>query len=187
MKVPAFKCVAVSVVIAFALPSLSVAQTIPRSCINNDEAAALVTYVLPATVRALSERCAQSLPATSALVQAGAITAARYQVDADRAWPDASRAFDKISGLPASNLMGEQILKPLVEKAISGEVTRYIKLSECQRIDRMINILQPLPAKNMAMLVVLLIESASPKAGISLPMPLCSVQSAAPAKGNVSK
>jgi hypothetical protein len=155
--------------------------------VTNEEAEALVTYVLPATIRALSGRCAQVLPATSALVQAGAISAARYQIDADRAWPAASRAFDKISGIPASNLMGEQILKPLVEKAISGEVTRNLKPKDCQRVDRLINILQPLPAKNLAMLVVLLLESAGPKSGVSLPMPLCSAQPAAPAKGNVSK
>lgn len=178
---------AASALLVLAMPSPAVAQTVQRSCVTNDEAEALVTYALPATIRALSARCVPALPATSALIQSGVITAARYQVDADRAWPAASRAFDKISGVPASNLMGEQILKPLVEKAISGEVTRSLKLTDCQRVDRLINVLQPLPAKNMAMLVVLLAESFGPKTGVSLPMPLCSALPAAQAKGIVSK
>lgn len=177
----------VTCVCLVAIPTSLAAQGAVRTCATNEEAEALVTYVLPATIRALSQRCQAVLPATSGLIQAGTITAARYQPDADRAWPDASRAFDRISGLPASALMGESLLKPLVEKTISGEISRNLKLKDCSRIDRLINILQPLPAKNMAMLVVLIIESSGSNAVVKAPVPLCSTLSAVQNKGSISK
>lgn len=176
----------IAAILAATLPATALAQSAAPACLSNDEAEALVTYALPATIRALSAQCAKSLPATAALVQSGVVTAARYQVDADRVWPQASSAFDKASGLPVASVMGEKALKPLIEKTISGEVTRDLRPKDCARTDRLINILQPLPAKNMAMLVLLMFESGDPAMRARLPVTLCSAVPA-PATGSISK
>ena len=94
------------------LPISAVAQTSSKACLSGEEAEGLVTYALPAAVRALSVHCTKTLPATAPLVLSGLVTAARYQVDADKAWPVASGAFDKISGIPVAKLMGEKRLNP---------------------------------------------------------------------------
>ena len=155
------------------IPMATSAQTISKTCLSGEEAEGLVTYALPAAVRAISKHCAKTLPATAALVQSGTITAARYQVDADKAWPVASAAFDKVSGLPVAKLMGEKALKPLIEETISSGITQNFKAKDCGAADRLVNILQPLPTRNMAMLVTLMLESGSATTRARLPINIC--------------
>lgn len=155
------------------MPAQAVAQISAKACISGEEAEGLVTYALPAAVRAISAHCAKTLPATAPLVQSGLVTAARYQVDADKAWPVASAAFDKLSGLPVAKMMGEKALKPLIEKTISGGVVQNLQAKDCMTADRFINILQPLPTRNMAMLITAFIETGSPAARARLPIALC--------------
>ncbi|MEK6639005.1 MAG: hypothetical protein AABY88_13090 [Pseudomonadota bacterium] len=166
-------CVLLSLALVTALPVNAVAQTSAKACLSSDEAEGLVTYALPATVRALSAHCAKTLPATAPLVQSGIVTAARYQIDADRAWPVASSAFDKLSGLPVAKLMGEKALKPFIEKTISGGVTQNFQPRDCVKADHFINILQPLPTRNMALLITALVEIGSPATRAKLPISLC--------------
>jgi hypothetical protein len=115
------------------------------------------------------------------------ITAARYQIDADKAWPIASGAFDKVSGLPVASIMGEKALKPLIEKTISGGVTQNMQAQDCVKADRFINILQPLPTRNMAMLITTLIETGSPATRARLPITLCAAPTPVPTTGASSK
>ena len=156
-----------------AAPANVLAQVTAKTCLSSEEAEGLVTYALPAAVRAMSAHCAKTLPATAPLVQSGVITAARYQVDADKAWPAASAAFDKLSGLPVAKIMGEKALKPLIEKTISGGVVQNLQTKDCVTADRFINILQPLPTRNMAMLITAFIETGSPATRAKLPIILC--------------
>jgi hypothetical protein len=170
-----------------ALPTQLVAQTPTKPCISGEEAEGLVTYALPAAVRAMSAYCAKTLPATAPLVQSGIVTAARYQVDADKAWPAASAAFDKLSGLPVAKIMGEKALKPFIEKTISSGVVQNLQPKDCAAADRFINILQPLPTRNMAMLITAFIETGSPSARAKLPIALCAAPLALPATQASSK
>jgi hypothetical protein len=169
-----------SVLIAL-MPTAAVAQISAKSCLSGEEAEGLVTYTLPAAVRAISTHCAKTLPATAPLVQSGSVTAARYQVDADKAWPVASMAFDKLSGLPVAKLMGEKALKPLIEKTISGGIVQNLEAKDCTTADRFINILQPLPTRNMAMLITALFEVGSPATKTKLPITLCTALPSQPA------
>jgi hypothetical protein len=166
---------AILAILIAGLPTVAVAQVSAKACLSGEEAEALVTYVLPAAVRAISAHCTKTLPATAPLVQSGVVTAARYQVDADRAWPMASAAFDKVAGLPVAKMMGEKALKPLIEKTISGGVVQNLQAKDCMTADRFINILQPLPARNMAMLITALLETGSPSTRAKLPITLCAV------------
>jgi hypothetical protein len=170
-----------------ALPAQTVAQTPAKACLSGEEAEALVTYALPAAVRAMSVHCAKTLPATAPLVQSGVVTAARYQVDADKAWPIASAAFDKLSGLPVAKLMGEKAIKPLIESTISGGVVQNLEAKDCVAADRFINILQPLPTRNMAMLITAFVETGGPATRAKLPIALCAAPLATSANQASSK
>jgi hypothetical protein len=178
---------AILAILIAGLPTLAVAQVSTKACLSGEEAEGLVTYVLPAAVRAMSVHCAKTLPATAPLVQSGVVTAARYQVDADKAWPMASFAFDKVSGLPVAKMMGEKALKPLIEKTISGGVVQNFQAKDCMTADRFINILQPLPARNMAMLITALLETGSPSTRAKLPITLCAVPSTPSVVAGASK
>jgi hypothetical protein len=146
---------------ALGLPASATAQAAGKSCLTRVEAEGLMTYNMPAMVRGISSKCATVLPATAPLVQAGTVTAARYQPDADKAWPVAKTAFDKVAGVKMSELIGDAGIQKLMETTISTGLASSVKTKDCATIDRILDILQPLPAKNMAMLITAMLELGS--------------------------
>ena len=160
------------------LPGAAIGQS-ATACLTSPEAEALVTYALPSAIRAMTTKCAAVLPATTALVQSGPIIAARYQSEADRAWPVAKVAFDKVSGLQLASILGEPGAKGLVDAAFGAGLAEKVKTDDCSKVDRMINILEPLPAKNMAMLITALMEFGSAGKPAKSPLNLCPAPSIA--------
>lgn len=142
---------------AVTFPSVTSAQSV-GGCLAPTEAEGLITYSLPSIIRSLSSRCAATLPATAPLIQAGAITAARYQIDADKAWPAARSAFDTLSGVKMAGVIGDSATRKLLDGAISGGLAGKLKTQDCGAVDQMIDLLQPLPASNMARLTIILIQ-----------------------------
>lgn len=167
--------------IALSLPSTAIAQT-QSTCLTRVEAESLMTFALPSAMRALTKHCTPNLPATSALVQSGPLIAARYQPDADKAWASAKVGFDKLSGLKLSEQLGEEAAKGLIQAGFGAGLVEQIKPQDCVQVDRFVDILQPLPAKNMAMLLTAFMELGGNKkpAGKS-PFNICP---AAPKSGN---
>lgn len=159
-----------------AIPTAATAQT---KCLTSPEAQGLITYALPSAIRAISGQCAKTLPATSSLTQAGPLIAARYQPDADRAWPMAKTAFDKMSGIKLTETLGEAGAKGLLETAFSSGLAENIKPKDCPVIDRILAALEPLPARNMSMLLLAAIELGG-KGEKKPPLSICP----APATGN---
>ena len=156
---------------ALALPFNAAAQT--ATCLNDEEADGLVTFALPTLIRGVAQQCIKSLPATAPLVQAGSVAAARYQFDADKAWPIARTAFDKVAGLPIASFAGEGGVKALVQQGFANAISQEMNAEDCAIADALINILQPLPARNMAMLITTLIGAGSTRFGTQLPFKLC--------------
>jgi hypothetical protein len=165
----------ITIPVALALASLTIAapaQT-ARQCLTAEEAGGLVTYALPSTIKGLSKQCAKTLPATAALIQGGPILAARYQSDADRAWPLARQAFDKLAGAKMSEIMSEDGARALLTGVLESAVTQQVKERDCDTVDRLVNALQPLPARNMADLVIILMEVGSRSDTRESPFSLC--------------
>lgn len=144
--------------ILFALPATASAQIAGASCLTRGEAEGLMTYALPGVVRSLSSKCAAALPATAPLILGGTVTAGRYQPEADKAWPIAKMAFDKLAGAKMSDLIGDAATQKLLSATITTGVIAKVKLTDCATIDRVLDLLQPLPTANMAVLATALIE-----------------------------
>jgi hypothetical protein len=140
-----------------ALP-ISASAQVAGGCLTPSEAEGLITYSLPSIIRSVSARCAATLPATAPLIQAGSVTAARYQIDADKAWPTARGAFDTLSGLKMASVIGDTATRKLLDTAIAGSLAAKLKPQDCGAIDQMIDLLQPLPAANMARLTIILMQ-----------------------------
>lgn len=159
---------------ALALPTTATAQS-AKTCLTQDEAAGLVTYILPLAVRAVAKQCSSILPATAPLIQSGPVLAGRYQAAADEAWPLAKVAFDKMSGLKIGAALGDEGLKGVMDASLGPLIANEVKPNDCPKIDRVVNILEPLPAKNMAMLITTLVEfgSESGKATKKNPLSIC--------------
>lgn len=155
-----------------AVPGQAVAQS-ARACLTQPEAEALVTYALPSAIRAMTTKCTPVLPATTALIQSGPIIAARYQIEADKAWPVARLAFDKVSGLDLTGTLGEPAARGLIEAAFGTGLAEKVKSEDCPKVDRLVDILEPLPARNMAMLVTTLMELGSAEKHKKSPLQMC--------------
>ncbi len=141
-----------------ALPNAAVAQVFKTQCVSRAEAEGLMRYALPEVVRSLSARCTAYLPATASLVQAGAVMAARYQPEADKAWPVAKSAFDTMSGIKMSAMLGDGATQKLINTTISSGLSEKVSPARCAGMDRIIDALQPLPPANMASVAAALVE-----------------------------
>lgn len=145
---------------ALALPGMAIAQD-AKPCIEPAEAQALLTFMLPGAFDALTDQCRSTLPADSVLTRSGKALAERYRPEADAAWPTAKQAFGKMSDAAMLKLLDDATLKKLVSAGIAGELPKQVKAKDCGTVDRFVAALEPLPAKNVAMLLGALIEVGS--------------------------
>jgi hypothetical protein len=157
-----------------ALTSAAQGQFIATNCLERPQAEGLMTYALPAIISGIATQCSQSLPATSALVQSGPIIAGRYQVEADKAWPAARAAIDRMAGFKIASITGEAGTKKLIKMSLSKGISEQVKPSDCPKIDRLLNILQPLPAQNMAAFFVAMMEFSGGKENKN-PIKICPI------------
>lgn len=158
-----------------ALASISVAAPAQKAaqCLTADEAGGLVTYALPSTIRGISQQCSKTLPATASLVQGGPVLAARYQNEADLAWPQARKAFDKLAGAEVTSVMSDEGAKALLSGVLEAAMSQQIKPSDCVTVDRLVSALQPLPARNLADLVIILMELGRKDNATKPPIQIC--------------
>ena len=156
---------------ALALPSAAVAQS-AKSCLPPAQAEALITFALPSLVRGVTKHCAKTLPPTASLVQSGPLIASRYQIEADRAWPGAREAVDMLAGMKISETLGEAGARGMLETVFETELAGEIKPKDCPVIESVMRGLEPLPAKNISMIVVAVLQ-VSTKADKKDPFNIC--------------
>lgn len=141
---------AVAVAMALSLATPATAQT---PCLNTGEAEAIALVALPAIIRDAGRICT-SLPATSLLRQGNGPFIARYDAEADRAWPAARGAIAKLSDPATEMLLLSDYARPLLTSLLAPRITGRIQPSDCPTLDRLTTLLQPLPPRNTAGIVV---------------------------------
>lgn len=152
--------------------AVSSAAPVPaQPCLTGGEAQALVIIALPDAVISAQARCRLTLPQTSLLTHGGAVVAARWRHDASAVQFDANRAIDKISRLPISSIMGAGSARQAIQPIISREIGKRLASGDCERTGELIDALSPLPARNVARILIALGERQV--ATGSLPFTLC--------------
>lgn len=147
--------------IALALTPIA-AQAAAPPCLTPPEFTALSSYALPSIITGTAERCATTLPADAWLRRNGSQLAARYAAGKPAAWPTAKAAFLKIGGTTANADAGNLLkslpdssLQPMVDALISGVVGQQLPTDRCDAINRLVQLLAPLPPENTAELIAL--------------------------------
>lgn len=163
---------AIMAMMCVTMPTIASAQS-AQKCLTQDQADGLATFALPATIKLLARKCSATLPATTYLIQGGPVQAGLYQNEAELAWPVARAAFDRLSGTSLSRLLSDPIAKSIIEANIGAAITDRLKPADCGTVDRLMTILQPLPAKNMAMLITLVMDIAAKRDKASSPLTIC--------------
>lgn len=136
----------------------SAAQPVAVPCLQPREAEDLVVFVLPTLMEAMARKCSPLLPASATLTRSGPTLANRYRPDSLAAWPSARLAFTKISGGEPIEFLSEEVTRQVIQEASSAAIVANFKTKDCAMVDRVVGALSPLPARNVAQLVSLLME-----------------------------
>lgn len=126
----------------------------PRPCLTQADAEAVALVALPEIIRQTGATCAATLPSTSLLRRARSPLLARYDAEADRAWPAARAAIVKLSDPQADVLLGSQLARPLLTTLIAPLIVGQVAVKDCGTIDRLVTLLEPLPPRNVAGVIV---------------------------------
>lgn len=136
------------------------AQAAEAPCLSASEFTALSSYALPSIITGTTERCATTLPADAWLRRNGTQLAARYAAAKPAAWPAAKAAFFKIGGSSANpeatkliKSLPDSSLQPMLDALISGMVGQQLPAERCTVINRLVQLLSPLPPENAAELI----------------------------------
>ncbi len=147
------------------------AQT-TAACVTPAEAEALVLFVAPELIRQAGTRCASALPATALIRRTSGPFLARYEAETEGAWDQAKAALSRLTAPQAIQLLDSTFAAPIVSSLIAPMVVGNIDPADCPRIERAATLVQSLPPRNVAGLVVLFaqIDADSPRPQMRLPL-----------------
>lgn len=154
------------------------AEAAPPPCLAPPEAEAIVAVALPDVLAETGRVCTGRLSAGSPLLHSDGPFLRRFQAEADRAWPAARSAIGKLSLDLAQPLLQSDYARPLLTSLLTPLLVGRIAVKDCGTIDRFVTELAPLPAHNVAAVVVTMLgylrdEKARGK-NVELPdLPLC--------------
>ena len=133
------------------MPSAAPAQT---PCLTTSEAESITLVAFPDIILETGRVCT-ALPARSLVRRTSGPFISRYQVEADRAWPAARAAIAKLSDPRLSMLLLQSdFARPLITSLIAPLIVGRVQPSDCGTIDRLATLLEPLPPRNTAGIVV---------------------------------
>lgn len=139
------------------LPTAAVAQTqAQRPCISAAENEAVVGYILPSLVTALATKCGTG---AGYLTANAARLSARLQPNSDTSWAAARGAAGRVTGnaIPADGALG-RLAKTAIGPALADGIAGGFEAKNCATMDRLMEQLAPLPAKNLAGALALVVE-----------------------------
>ncbi|WP_374405742.1 hypothetical protein [Pelagerythrobacter sp.] len=168
---------------ALALAGLAqpaLAQT--ADCVNQADVEQAAIYAMPSLYAGFTARCAASLPTDGFIATRGEAFIAPYRQRQSAAWPGAKALLDTFasSGKASSEIgeissllgtMPDEALRPFVDALVQQKLAEDIKLQDCGKVERAIELLSPLPPENTGGLVAMLLDFA----GVKNP-PLCPYQ-----------
>ena len=148
-----------------------------RPCLTAPEAEALATVALPDILRQTGVTCAAQLPAASVLRRPQSPLFGRYEAEATRAWPAARAALGKLIDPAAQALLGSDFARPVLSTLVTPLIVGRIAVKDCGTIDRLVTLLEPLPPRNTAGVIVTVLQhlqkqSANARAPVAA-LPLC--------------
>lgn len=136
------------------VPGIAHAQA---PCLSQAEAEAITLVAMPDILRETGRVCT-ALPAASLLRRTSGPFFAKYQTAADEAWPAARRAITKLSDPAVEMLLLSEYARPMLTALLVPQVVGRIVPSDCPTLDRLATLLEPLPARNTAGIVVTTVQ-----------------------------
>ena len=149
----------------------------PPACLTQQDAQAVALVALPGIIRVTGVICAGRLPADSLVRRTSGPFLARYDAEAERAWPAARAGITRIIPM-ADVLLQSQFARPTLTSLLVPLLAGRIEPADCGTLDQLVTQLAPLPPRNTASIVVTALayfkaEKAKGK-NVAVPdLPLC--------------
>jgi len=153
------KLAAFAAALSVNLPGLALAAEPP--CLTPAEFTAVSSYAMPAIIDGTVQRCGATLSSDSFLRRHGPELELRYAALKPRAWPGAKAAFLKVSASTGGDManmlrsMPDTSLQPMLDAFVAGAVSQQLPLQRCGTVNRVIELLSPLPPESTAELIAL--------------------------------
>lgn len=165
--------------LALAIPALLASATAQaqnaKPCVTAAEGEGLALYVMPDIVRSASQTCKPHLPARALLANPAPLII-KFRGESDAAWPAARAAFAKIAGDDVAPFLEGDMAKPMLSAMMGPMIASEIKPKDCGAINRMVELLQPLPARNTAAIFITIAQLAQRDGKVDSKLPLCPFQ-----------
>lgn len=148
-----------------------------QPCLTAPEAESIALVALPDIVRQTGTVCATRLPASSLVRRETSPLLTRYDAEAARAWPSARAAIVKLSMPEAAMLLQSDYARPLLVTLLVPLIVGRIAVEDCGTIDRLVTLIEPLPPRNTAALIVTGLRHLKSQRARDVPdLPLCPVK-----------
>lgn len=142
----------------------ALAQAKDSFCVTDSELQDLLLVAAPAALGAMGEGCAAVLPNGMVLGNPQSALAKSVDAAAREAWPKANKMFIRVllsdKGAPSAGngeLTYEQVnagVRPMLGKLVTDK-------ESCRSVDKMLKLLEPLPAQNFAGIFVEIVRLAT--------------------------
>ena len=144
------------------------AQASAEACVQEADLADAVVYAVPILTKAVRGKCSTTLSSSGFMAIQGDAFTAPYTARQGAAWPGALRMLSQFAaegkdGEEMMQMFGSlpaETVRPLFDAIIEQKVAEEIKLDDCTRIERGVELLSPLPPENVSGLVTFLLGIA---------------------------
>ena len=149
------------------------AQSLPQ--MSEDEANALARFAMPRAFQGVQQTCRNTLGGDAYIYASGNRLMGKLQTASRGSWPTARRAIMQMvrsqspDMLPLINSMPSDSLQPFAEEMIAGMVVSKMKVGECERVNRVLELLDPLPPENLAGLIAYVFVQAQEEGELPAP------------------
>lgn len=159
--------IAAGALAGMALLTGQAAQAQQTRCVDPRDLSDAVVYTMPSLVDAYRTKCAATMSGKGFLAREGERFSARFAALADRSWPGAYRLLESFAAtgtnrdlVQAFEQLPPETLRLVVDTIVIQKVAQEIKVKDCARIDRGVELLAPLPVENVGGLISFIVEMA---------------------------
>lgn len=163
MNIPQIARTVSAAIMAATFPVTASAAAAQPPCVTQPEAEAMFLYMAPELIRQTGQLCAANLPAASLLRQRSGPMLAKFQRESGTAWPVARQAVMRLAGPEAQPILQSQFAEQVAASLIAPAITAGIQPGDCGYIDRIVTLIEPLPARNSAALIATLVQLGAEK------------------------
>jgi len=125
---------------------------------------AAARYALPFAFEGYVSRCSTALSSDGYIAVNSPRLSEKFSDGAGNSWPEAKELMMELAREEAGemssifDMLDDESLRPFVDGMIEGLVAQEMKVEDCGTVERALEILDPLPADNVAALAGFLVE-----------------------------